>query len=338
MAPTEHKEDLTRLYLMQIDSIMKTRILVVILCLACVASYAQTKKKRRKKPATTTQVANQPAATTSAKPGVDTSKKVAAGPAKHFDAPLDGYFTKTNISNAKVTPYPNLRESDVAFQKRVWREIDLRERMNRYLGSPKQRLIDVLLNAVDAGELTAYDPTPSTDDPGGDKFLVPLGPGKARSRMADSTTVDKFDKDGNKIGSTLVGGEFNPDSVVKFRIKEDWIFDRQRSVFEPRIIGIAPMRKVKVGSVEDYQPAFWIYFKDARQVLATKEVASNTNDNTGLSFDDVFMKRIFTSYIVKESNDKDERIKDYATGIDKLYEAERIKKSLMDWELNLWQY
>jgi hypothetical protein len=67
-------------------------------------------------------------------------------------------------------------------------------------------------------------------------------------------------------------------------------------------------------------------------------VASPDNDNTGLSFDDVFMKRIFTSYIVKVSNDKDERIKDYATGIDKLYESERIKKSLMDWELNLWQY
>jgi gliding motility associated protien GldN len=336
LALTEHKEDLTRLYLMQIDSIMKTRILVVILCLACVASYAQTsKKKKKKKPATTTQVVNQPTAVTSAKPGIDTSKKIAA---KHFDAPLDGYFKKSNIENAKVTPYPNLRESDVSFQKRVWREIDLRERMNRYLGSPKQRLIDVLLSAVDAGELTAYDPTPSADDPGGDKFLVPLAPGKARSRMADSTVVDKFDKDGNKIGSTLVRGEFDPDSVVKFRLKEDWIFDRQRSVFEPRIIGIAPMVKVKVGNNVDYQPAFWIYFKDARQILATKEVSSNTNDNTGLSFDDVFVKRIFTSYIVKESNDKDERIKDYATGIDKLYEAERIKKSLQDWELNLWQY
>ncbi len=315
---------------------MKTKFLVVILCLACAASYGQTKKRRRKpQPAATTN----PSTTTSAKPaGADTTKNGTKMAVKPFDRPLDGYFKKTNILNAKVTPYPNLRESDVAFQKRVWREIDLREKPNAYLISPKQRLLDVLLNAIDAGELTAYDPTPTKDDPNGDTFGVPIGGGAARSKLADSSAVDRFDKDGNKIGSTMKAGEINADSVVKFRIKEDWVFDKQRSIFEPRIIGLAPMIKIKIGNTEDYQPAFWIYFPDARQVLATKEVVSRDNDNTGLSFDDIFMKRMFTSYIVKESNDKDERIKDYMTGMDKLYEAERIKKKLMDWELNLWSY
>jgi gliding motility associated protien GldN len=322
---------------------MKTRILVVVFCLACVASYAQ-KKKKSNKPATTTQKAANPqgttTTTTSAVPAPDTTKKVAATPKKPFDKPLDGYYKKNNILLAKVTPYPNLRESDVAFAKRVWREIDTREKMNEYLSSPKQRLIDVLLDAITAGELTAYDPIPAPEkgDPNGDGFSTPLTPGAAKAKLADSAVVDKFDKDGNKIGSTLKAGEVAPDSIVKFRLKEDWVFDKQRSVFEPRIIGIAPMVKVKVGATEDYQPAFWIYFPEARAVLATKEIASRHNDNTGLSFDDAFMKRIFTSYIVKESNDKDERIKDYATGIDKLYESEKVKKNLMDWELGLWQY
>ena len=339
MGQMERKGDLTRLYLMQINRIMKTRILVVILCLVCAASYAQTKKRRaRKKPAQTVQAPINNPANTSARPLTDTTKKVVKAPAKPFDRPLDGYYKKTNILSAKVTPYPNLRESDVAFAKRVWREIDVREKMNQYLVSPKQRLIDVLLNAVDAGELTAYNPIPTKDDPGGDSFTTPFPTGGARGALADSSVVDKFDKDGNKIGSTLKAGEFNPDSIVKFRIKEDWIFDKQRSIFEPRIIGIAPMIKVKVGNTEDYQPAFWIYFPDARQVLATKEIVSRDNDNTGLSFDDAFMKRLFASYIVKESNDKDERIKDYMTGIDRLYEAERMKKDLQDWEINLWQY
>jgi hypothetical protein len=71
-------------------------------------------------------------------------------------------------------------------------------------------------------------------------------------------------------------------------------------------------------------------------VLAVKEAVSRNNDATGLSFDDVFVKRLFSSYIVKQSNDKDERIRDYAQGIDKLYESERIKKNLMDWEL-MWK-
>lgn len=315
---------------------------MVVLCLACVASYAQKRKKKvvAKKPATT-QKANTQSSTMSAQPGVDTTKKLSTIPAKPFERPLDGYYKKTNILSAKVTPYANIRESDVAFSKRVWREIDLREKMNQYLASPKQRLIDVLMDAIDAGELTAYDPTPNLKkkDIDGDAFSTPLTPGQARNRMADSTAVDKFDKDGNKIKSVMQAGELNPDSIVKFRLKEDWIFDKQRSVWEPRIIGIAPMIKPKAGGVDfDYIPAFWIYFPEARQVLATKEAISRNNDATGLSFDDVFMKRLFSSYIVKVSNEKDDRIKDYAQGIDKLYEAEKIKKSLMDWELNLWSY
>lgn len=325
---------------------MKTKFLIIVLCLACSASFAQRKRPAGKKVVKKTTAAkktNTPSTVTSAGANqqqaaiLDTGKKSSVKP---FDRPLDGYYKKNNILSARVTPYANLREADVVFQKRVWREIDLREKMNQYLGSPKQRLIDVFLTAIDAGELTAYDPTPGLkDDINGDGFSKPITAAQARSRMADSSVVDKFDKDGNKIGSEIRAGEFNPDSVIKFRIKEDWVFDKQRSIFEPRIVGIAPLVKPKAAGLDlDYQPAFWIYFPEARQVLATKEAVSRNNDATGLSFDDVFVKRLFTSYIVKESNDKDERIRDYTQGIDKLYEAERIKKTLMDYEFNLWKY
>jgi len=318
---------------------MKKKVLVIALCLACVAGYAQKRKKKTaaKKPAQTA------ASTAASQAAVDTSQKqtVASGkPAKPFARPLDGYYKKTNILSAKVTAYPNLRESDVVYAKRVWREIDTREKMNQFLSSPKGRLIEVFMDAIMAGELTAYDATPGQKgDVNGDEFSRPLTAAQARNKMADSTVVDKFDKNGDKLGSKLVCGEFNADSSVKFRIKEDWVFDKQRSIFEPRIVGIAPMVRVNVGGVKgDFQPAFWIYFPDARQILVTKEAVSKNSDATGLSFDDIFMKRMFSSYIVKVSNDKDERIKDYAQGIDKLYEAERVKKNLMDWELNLWQY
>lgn len=322
---------------------MKTRFLIIILCLACSASFAQKKKATTKVPVkkTAAKPNSTPNTVTSAgataqQAALDTGKK---NPAKPFDRPLDGYYKKTNIASAKVTPYANLREADVTFAKRVWREIDLREKMNQYLASPKQRLIDVLMAAIDAGELTAYDPTASKDDPNGDSFSKTMTGAQARSKMADSSVVDKFDKDGNKIGSEVRAGEFNPDSVIKFRIKEDWVFDKQRSIFEPRIIGIAPLVKPKAAGLDlDYQPAFWLYFPEARPILATKEAVSRNNDATGLSFDDVFVKRLFSSYIVKQSNDKDERIRDYAQGIDKLYESEKVKRALADYELNLWKY
>ncbi len=255
------------------------------------------------------------------------------------ERPVDGYFRNTNIENAKVTPYANIREADVMFSKRVWREIDLREKMNAVYASPKSRLIDVIMNAVNAGELTAYDAVSTKDDPNGDAFATVLKPEQVMGKFADSVLIPDFNANGEQIGSHMATGEFNPDSVVKFQIKEDWIFDKNRSVFEPRIIGIAPMVKIKAAGQDlGEQPAFWIYFPDARQIFVTKAVSTRNNDATGLSYDDIFMKRLFSSYIVKESNPEDIRIKDYAQGIDKLYESERIKKELLDYEQDLWSY
>jgi len=342
---------------------MKTKLLIVLLSVCSAIAFGQTTKPKSKAPAPLTAkqkaaaaAAKNKAAANKAKAGAanqtvvvtpppvqqpsvtDTAKKI-TGPVKPFERPLDGYYKKSNILTAKVTPYAPLREADVIFSKRVWEEFDLREKMNTYMGSPKARLIDVLMDAVNANELTAYDPNPSKEDPDGDAFGRALKPEEAKGKLSDSSLVQRRDANNQIISSVMTANDFNPDSIVRFRIKEDYYFDKQRSVFEARIIGIAPLFKPKsAGGIVDYIPAFWIYFPDARAILATKEVADGNNDATGLSYDDVFMKRRFTSYVVKQSNNKDEPIKNYAQGIDRLYESQRIKKSLMDWELDLWQY
>src|SRR5690606_30820999 len=67
--------------------------------------------------------------------------------------PLDGYYAKSDMENRKVIPYTHIRSVDVMYSKRVWREIDLRDRLNASFASPKSRLIDVLMEAIQAGEL-----------------------------------------------------------------------------------------------------------------------------------------------------------------------------------------
>lgn len=289
------------------------------------------------------------------------------------EPPVDGYYVKSDILDREVVPYSVIRPTDVAYVKRIWREFDVREKMNTLYASPKSRLIDVIMDAVLAGELTAYDPTPTEDDPTGDSFKTRLSPDQVLGRFgADSTLVEEYDEDGNVIASHFEASAFNPDDVVRFRIKEDWIFDKQRSVFEPRIIGIAPLVTPKMdeitggetmvtgdlagdqalteipgldtgadaGSISaDAYPAFWIYFPEARHIFVNKEVTSRHNDATGLSYDDVFIKRLFASYIVKQSNPEDLRIRDYIdNGVERLNEAARIKKSLVDFEQDLWSY
>lgn len=286
------------------------------------------------------------------------------------EPPVDGYYVKSDILDREVVPYSVIRPTDAAYVKRVWREFDIREKMNALYASPKSRLIDVIMQAVLAGELTAYDPTPTADDPTGDSFKTRLAADQVLGRFGtDSTLVEQYDDEGNVVASRFEASSFNPDEVVRFRIKEDWIFDKQRSVFEPRIIGIAPLVSPKMdeitgGGFDDFggeentvdipgldtgndvaalaadaYPAFWIYFPEARHVFVNKEVASRHNDATGLSYDDVFIKRLFSSYIIKQSNPEDLRIRDYIdNGLERLNEAERIKKGLVDFEQDLWSY
>ena len=286
------------------------------------------------------------------------------------EPPVDGYYVKSDILDREVVPYSNIRPTDVAYVKRIWREFDVREKMNTLYASPKSRLIDVIMQAVMAGELTAYDPTPTEEDPTGDSFKTRLSPDQVLGRFgSDSTLVEEYDDEGNVIASHFEATAFNPDDVVRFRIKEDWIFDKQRSVFEPRIIGIAPLVTPQMDEITgeapvdmegmdavedvpgldlgsntpsiaaDAYPAFWIYFPEARHIFVNKEVTSRHNDATGLSYDDIFIKRLFSSYIVKQSNPEDLRIRDYVdNGVERLYEAQRIKKTMVDFEQDLWSY
>lgn len=313
---------------------------------------------------------------------------------------IDGYVVKTDINNREVVPYANIRQTDIAFSKRVWREIDLREKLNKAFASPKSSLIDILLEAIQAGELTAYDPTPTKEDPNGDSFKTKLPVDQVMARFGgDSILVEEYNENNEVIGSSYQSRDFDASQVVKFRIKEDWIFDKQRSVFEARIVGIAPLITPDIPGMSDVPmlptgaaletpatettdpfdpfapqaentteepqsaeatgqelppmatpgdgftpeidatPAFWVYFPEARHVLVNKEVMNRNNDATGLSYDDVFIKRMFASYIIKQSNPEDLRIKDYiGDDLERLFESERIKKSLMDYEQDLWSY
>lgn len=322
---------------------MKKWLLVIVFLSLVSVTFAQRKKtSKNRKTAARAAAAKSAASNTAVKSVtqtalVDTTKKVEA--AIPLDRPLDGIYKKTNMLSAQPVAYAAVREADAVFSKRIWREIDLREKMNQYMASPQSRLIDVLMEAIKNGELRAFDPSPTKEFPNGDEFAFPMTSAQTMRRLADSVLVTKMDSNGNALDAKKVMGEFNPDSLVKFRIKEDWVFDKQRGEYKPHIIGIAPLIQVKMaGTNFGYQPAFWIYFPEARPILAAKQVFTKNNDASNLTYDQVFIKRIFSSYIVKESNDKDQRIADYAQGMDRLYESERIKKNLLDWELNLWQY
>jgi hypothetical protein len=67
---------------------------------------------------------------------------------------------------------------------------------------------------------------------------------------------------------------FERHNVKKYRIKEEWFFDKQRSVMEVRIIGICPVmdRFTEDGIYDGQVSLFWVYFPEARKILSKAEV------------------------------------------------------------------
>ncbi len=163
-------------------------------------------------------------------------------------------------------------------------------------------------------------------------------------------------------------------NVVAYHVKEDWYFDKERSVLDKRIIAIAPVARYTFnepeegelptrgellvydqlgkpylfssssnafeeydGRVEERE-MFWLYFDELRNVIVNYYVYNDQNDAQWMSFDDLFWKRKFSSTIYRVSDKFDREIQDYKYGVDALYEAERVKESIRDWEHNLWHF
>jgi hypothetical protein len=67
---------------------------------------------------------------------------------------LDGPYVKEHTPTRKVVPYTHLREADVMWAKRIWRVIDLREKMNHPLYYPvepindRKSLFDIIKQAL----------------------------------------------------------------------------------------------------------------------------------------------------------------------------------------------
>ncbi len=228
-----------------------------------------------------------------------------------------GYYGSRFV-NGNVIDYKFIQESDVLFSKRVWREIDTRDTANWTMIAPKSMLADIMFSSLMNEELTAYE---VPDNKKIDYFMKPLKSPEILKRLADSTFVPKFDRDGNQIGGSMMPQDFDPNSIKKFMIMEDWLFNQLTGTFEVRIWGIAPIAELKVEGniVDDYVP-FWVYFPEFRYIMATRKVALADNDASNLSYDDWFTRRLFEGTVYKVSNPRDLPLSSF-------YEGEALVKA-----------
>jgi gliding motility associated protien GldN len=189
----------------------------------------------------------------------------------------DGATERRMFKERIPLEYEYLRADDALYTQRVWREIDIREKINlpfRYQANDDngdQRFVSILVKAVrdqlKNGNAIAFSP----DDDRFTTFLDSAAFEKAISGGAKCDTVPVYDlNDPTKIaGWKEVCNLLNPDDIFKFRIKEEWVFDREASRMFVRILGIAPCKTIMSTDGTREMPAtplFWIYYPDVRGV------------------------------------------------------------------------
>lgn len=241
----------------------------------------------------------------------------------------------------RPVPYPNLREANIMWSKRIWRKLDLREKLNHPLYFPLEpsrdriSLAQLLISGAAEGSLTAYDPFD-------DEFTTTLTKAHINDKLykVDTFYFPSADPPYD-MEMKVVRKELDYGDIKEIRIKEDWVFDRERSVLEVRIIGLQLVKENRdptTGEVRGTEPLFWFYFPELRPLLVNTPVFNSFNDAEQMSYDDLFFKRRFASYIYKENNVYDRNINEYTTGIDAMLEAEDIKEDIFIFEDGLWEY
>ena len=110
--------------------------------------------------------------TTSAPPKTEASE-----PDQPTEKPLDDIVEKKLVGSHRVLPYPSIREADIFYEKRVWRIIDVREKMNAPFVYPEDPFFKILSDAATKGDIRVY----STED---DKFTKQLTPDELRDLFA----------------------------------------------------------------------------------------------------------------------------------------------------------
>jgi gliding motility associated protien GldN len=339
---------------------IRLSLLAVVIAMAVGTVQAQAPAARKKTKRSTAKkksnTSRNSAANTAVVPPKDTVK-----PAQEFIADIkldtprkslrnDASIELNLVKDRTPLAYEHIREDDAVYRQRVWRELDVHEKMNLpfvYKASEdngNQRFISILLNLIHSGDVTAFDA--AVDD----RFTTPMTFRQIAENMVGKPKVIQIpdmtiDPDGSKglTKDTTIQEEFNPDQVERYEIKEEWVFDKESSRMYVRILGIAPEKTIynADGSFRAVLPIFWVYYPDLRSYLAKYEAYNGKNYGARMSWEELFESRMFSSRVVKSTIDNpgdnfiSAYIKDPILG---LLEGDDIKEKIFNYEQDLWSY
>ena len=251
-----------------------------------------------------------------------------------------GKQTKEKIAADNDSPlsYGYIDDRDILWSKVVWEFVDLNQKINlpyyypidtANISNDRRSLFDTLLKGIRKGDI--------------------------KNVYSDSFFTSKIT--GSEINEKLVNIRLNGDYPDTFRIQTQdiegymmkgmWYFDKRLEELKYRLLALAPMGKdvltLGLPDIEDDElyELFWVFYPSARNILHKAKVFNPKNVSQPISYDHLLNARRFNSVIVREENIYGNRkIADYIRGnaLFQLLEADRIKESIRDKEIDMWNY
>ena len=256
--------------------------------------------------------------------------------------------------------YEYVDDKDILWSKVVYEFIDLNERLNFPLLFPvndtkyddtRKSLWRVIRENIENGKIS------EVYDSNNDNFTE-------ASRIIGKDSTDQEAKVFKNYNiSDIYKSKYVPESFVPrevassadifgYVIKGVWYFDKIHAELRYRLLAIQPYGKDLKTSVDGEETEtgyFWIWYPSIREILDDHLVFYDKNNNNRISFDELLINRRFSSYIYKYDNVYGDReIRDYIRQRDNesyaqwqtriVMESERIKKEILDFEIDMWGY
>ena len=275
---------------------------------------------------------------------------------------------KKSLNEVEALKYTDLEDNDILWSKVVYEHIDLNEKLNFPLLFPIEdgqtkigrkslwTIIKEYIRNTNEEKLQLFQTDNFSSKEKYDKATalglisyVNTSPAKVQLLMktkqlskeeaTKEATVEQF------VTSAQVGA---------YKIKGIWFFDKKASQLKYKLLGILPvtaatsdLQKDKTDKLES--ETFWIWYPSIREELNKHLVFNDRNNNNRISFDALLVNRRFNSYIYKYDNVYgDRKIREYIKPregesprqyqLRLIMESERIKKEILDFEVDMWGY
>lgn len=246
------------------------------------------------------------------------------------------------VISINETQHEESPEANIAWQRIVYKELDLNNEDNAVLYYPEEyiegseNLFRIIINGLTTGHLEAFEYL------NGHEVFTP------EFKINVPETLEKFyipytvqdPADGKTVQYKVDPYDIPSSEILSYYIIEQWQFDNIDNKTRSKVIAICPVlhRVDDFGVGSNKYPMFWVLSTSLEPLIKNTRVFVNEYDVTPkYSYQDFFDLNLYNGSIYKTRNLRNKSLHDlYADDDIRHAVADSIDKSLKEFDKNLW--